>query len=54
MSNFVDGLTNMDTKPAVRLCDKCDKPGLWNLRARTQFLCEEHRKKLEWVQGDPK
>jgi hypothetical protein len=35
-----------------RPCDQCDKPGLWNLRARQMFLCEEHRRKLEWEQGD--
>jgi hypothetical protein len=48
-SNWMD---EKEMKAAIRLCDKCDKPGMWHLRAHTLFLCDEHRRKLEWERAD--
>lgn len=37
----------MENKEA-RKCDRCDKPGMWHLRANTLFLCNKCKDKLEW------
>lgn len=37
-----------------RSCDRCHAAGMWHLRARTLFLCNDCKRKLEWEQADVK
>lgn len=42
-------LTAKEFREAVApKCDRCDKPAMWNARARTTKLCDDCYRKLEW------
>jgi hypothetical protein len=37
----------------IRMCDTCKvSPGMWHLRAKTLFLCNTCKNKLEWEQAN--
>ena len=40
-------------KKLFKPCTECkEAEGMWHLRARTKFVCEECRKKIEWRQNE--
>ena len=41
-------MNEKEMKQALKKCDQCDNPGMWHLRAKTKFLCDDCRRKLEW------
>lgn len=39
-------------KPLYNPCTECkEQEAIWHIRARTKFVCEDCRKKIEWDQS---
>lgn len=45
-------MTNTDSK-LFKPCTRCNAAeAIWQIRAKTQFVCEKCKRGIEWEQGD--